>query len=79
MKKILIVAFIIVVLLLVTIFLTSSNPLNQQKVVVIMPFIPQIQWAAYYAALYNGYYKEEGLDIEIQYSTRGSAGPIEQL
>ena len=50
-----------------------------QKVTVMMPFIPQIQWAAYYVAKNNGYYENEGLDVEIQYSTKGSAGPIGQL
>lgn len=50
-----------------------------QKVTVMMPFISQIQWAAYYTAKSKGYYQDEGLEVEIQYSTKGSAGPIEQL
>lgn len=53
--------------------------LEIQKVTIMMPFISQIQWAAYYTAKGRGYYQDEGLEVEIQYSTKGSAGPIEQL
>lgn len=57
----------------------KPNEPKLQKVTIMVPFIAQIQWAPYYVAKYNGYYKDEGLEIEIQYSTKGSAGPIEQL
>lgn len=50
-----------------------------QKVSLMMPFIPQIQWAAYYTAKYNNYYQDEGLDVDMQYSNQGSTGAIEQL
>jgi len=79
--KIIITILIIISLGIFIRFLYKKPPAEpeMQKVTVMVPFIPQIQWAAYYTAKNNGYYKEEGLDVEIQYSTKGSAGPIEQL
>lgn len=89
MKKTLVVIFILIALGLLadqlfrkpitSILLRKSTPTTVQKVNIMMPFIPQIQWAAYYTAKNKGYYKDEGLDVDIQYSTKGSAGPIEQL
>lgn len=76
----------VVLFLLGAVFLSKSSFLgdknadqSKQKVTIMMPFIQQIQWAPFYAALVNGYYDEEGLDVTIEYSTRGSAGPLEQL
>lgn len=90
MKKnqvILVITVIILILLallfskkLFTPVLEQITPKSEvQKVTVMMPFISQIQWAAYYTAKSKGYYQDEGLDVEIQYSIKGSAGPIEQL
>lgn len=80
MKKILVVAIIFVVALGIY-FKISKKPVQTklQKITIMMPFTPDISYAAYYAAKYNGYYKNEGLDVDFQYSTKGSVGPIEQL
>lgn len=56
---------------------TTSTKL--QKLTLTMPFIPEIQWAAYYTTLKQGYYKNEGLNVEMQYSNKGNTGAIEQL
>ena len=83
MKKLIIIIIILIVISLGIFikFTYKKSPAESevQKVTVMMPFIPQIQWAAYYVAKNNGYYENEGLDVEIQYSTKGSAGPIGQL
>lgn len=84
MKKIKIAILVIIIIIFLGIFFrfTCNKPPagpEIQQITIMMPFIPQIQWAAYYAAKDNGYYNDEGLNIEIQYSTKGSAGPIEQL
>lgn len=50
-----------------------------EKIVFMLPFIQNINWSAYYCAQANGYFKEEGLEVELQYSSKGNAGPIEQL
>jgi ABC-type nitrate/sulfonate/bicarbonate transport system substrate-binding protein len=80
MKKILLVAIIFLVLagLLIK---TPKKPVEKklQKVTIMMPMIPQIQWASYYTAINKGYYRDEGLDIDIQYSNKGNAGSVEQL
>jgi NitT/TauT family transport system substrate-binding protein len=76
----LVLILIIIILLAIAGFLyyEPAEP-RLQEVTVMMPFIPQVQWAAYYTAIHNGYYEDEGLDVSIEYSTRGGAGPIEQL
>lgn len=79
---------IIVILIIVLLFVfikkfpydkQDNEPPELQKITIMMPFIPQVQWSAYYTAKHNEYYKDEGLDVEIQYTTKGNAGPIEQL
>ncbi len=57
----------------------AQTPADKEKVVFMVPFIAQPQWMAYYTAEGKGFYDDEGLDVEIQYSTKGSAGPVEQL
>ena len=83
MKKLIIIVIILIIVSLGTfirfVYNRQSTEPEMQKVTAMMPFIPQIQWAAYYTAEDKGYYMDEGLDVEIQYSTKGSAGPIEQL
>jgi len=83
MKKIIIIVIIIIIISLGVFikFVYNKPPVEpkMQKVTVMMPFISQVQWAAYYTAKHKGYYEDEGLDVEIQYSTKGGSGPIEQL
>lgn len=80
MKKILIVIiiFIIASALLIK---TNKKPAQTklQKVTMMVPFTPSVSWAAYYAALNKGYYKNEGLNVEMQYTPKGNAGSVEQL
>ncbi|KPJ54881.1 hypothetical protein AMJ47_02300 [Parcubacteria bacterium DG_72] len=83
MKKLIIIIIILIIIssgiFIKFVYKKPSTEPEVQKITVMMPFIPQIQWAAYYTAKNNGYYENEGLNVEIQYSTKGSAGPIEQL
>jgi len=86
MKKIIIIIIIIIVIIVflgaVFIKFVYDKPTAEpeiKKVTLMVPFIPQVQWAAYYVAESKGYYKDEGLDVKFQYSTQGGAGPIEQL
>ena len=83
MKKIIVIIIILIIISLGVFinFIHNKPPVGPEmkKVTLMVPFIPQIQWAAYYVAESKGYYKDEGLDVEFQYSTQGSAGPIEQL
>ena len=48
-------------------------------VTVMMPFIASSTWAPFYCAIDQGYYADEGLNVEITYSPKGSMGPIEQV
>lgn len=80
MKKILLVVIIFIILALLSIK-TPKKPVEKklQKVTVIMPYLPIVEWSAYYTAKNKGYYQDEGLDVDIKYSTKGSSGTIEQL
>ncbi len=42
-----------------------AAPAEKVKVRVVLQWVPQSQFAGYYAALNEGYYAEEGLDVEI--------------
>lgn len=80
MKKILLVAIIFLVLagLLIK---TPKKPVEKklQKVTVMVNNTPSVSWIPYYTAINKKYYLDEGLDVEMQYSTKGNAGPIEQI
>ena len=80
MKKI-IIAIIIFLVALGLILKTPKKPSQTklQKVTIMMPFLPSVQWSSYYTAKNKGYYQDEGLDVSFQYSTKGNAGTIEQL
>ena len=80
MKKILAAAIIFIVLVGLLIK-TSKKPVEKklQKVTIMMPFTPSISWAAYYAAINKGFYNDEGLNVEMQYTPKGNAGAVEQL
>lgn len=79
MKKILTAIFFIVILGLLTQIPKKPVEKKLQKVTMMMPFLPSVQWSAYYTAKNKGYYQDEGLDVNFQYSTKGNAGTIEQL
>ena len=44
---------------------SSSEPVELTKVTYVMPWVTQGEEAGQYAALRNGYFEEEGLDVEI--------------
>ena len=48
-------------------------------VTVMMPFIAIPIWTPFYCAIDQGYYADEGLNVEMTYSPKGSMGPIEQV
>lgn len=80
MKKILLATIIFIVVLGILIKINKKPAQTKlQKVTIVMPFIPTAQWTAYYTTLKKGYYKEEGLDVNFQYSNKGNAGSVEQL
>lgn len=49
------------------------------KVTVMMSYVPVMSFSAFYCALDQGYYADEGLDVTIQHSAEGSMGPIKQV
>jgi diguanylate cyclase (GGDEF)-like protein len=53
-------------LLLMLIFFLSPSVFAAEKVVLQLKWEHQFQFAGYYAALWQGYYDDEGLDVEIR-------------
>ena len=80
MKKILVVAILFIILALVFVK-TLKKPVEKklQKVTVMVNNTPSVSWIPYYTAINKKYYQDEGLDVTMQYSTKGNAGPIEQI
>ncbi len=50
-----------------------------EKVTVVMPYRPAMGMSAFYCALDQGYYADEGLNVTIQHTSEGSMGPIKQV
>ncbi len=50
-----------------------------EKVTLMFGFTPNVGYAPFYAAAANGYYDEEGLDVNFQYSTEGGVGVTKQI
>ena len=61
---------------------TTGNTINEnqiEEVTVMMPYLPSVGWTAFYCAINNGYYADEGLDVTMKYSPTGSVAPIQQV
>src|SRR4029453_9789155 len=44
----------------------TTTPVALQKVTIALGYLPDVQFAPFYLALNNGYYKELGLDVTLQ-------------
>jgi len=49
------------------------------QVTAIMPFIPNTEWLGFYAAITEGYYADEGIEVEMTYTSEGGYGAIKQV
>ena len=49
------------------------------EVTVMMPFVPLPAWNAFYTAADQGYYTDEGLDVNITHTTFGTLDSLKQL
>lgn len=50
-----------------------------EQVTVMMPFVMNSEWCAFYTALNNGYYADEGLNVTMLYTSEGSFGSVKQV
>jgi len=48
-------------------------------VTAIMAFIPNSEWLGFYTAIHQGYYADEGLEVEMTYTTEGGFGAVKQV
>ena len=50
-----------------------------EQVTVMIAYTPNVGYAPFYVAAANGYYNEEGLNVDFQYATEGAPGVLKQL
>jgi len=65
--------------LLILIFAVSSSYGDNTKITLQLKWYHQYQFAGYYMALHKGFYKDEGLDVEIKEVVKGSTPAKEVL
>lgn len=58
--------------------LQQTAPVTQ-NIHVIMPFVASSEWMPVYAAINQGYYADEGLNLSVEYTSEGSFGAIKQV
>lgn len=71
MKIVLRFAFI---LLMTSATLISAQDEELTTVTLFVPYIPNVQFAPLYVAIENGYFEEEGIEVEIEYSFNEADG-----
>jgi ABC-type nitrate/sulfonate/bicarbonate transport system substrate-binding protein len=55
----------------------SANAAAAEKLVLQLHGSPQFEFAGYYAALWNGYYRASGLEVEIRPGAQRGQAPID--
>ncbi len=55
------------------------EPAEDGKVTLMYGFTPNVGYAPFYVASANGYYADEGLNVDFQYTIEGSVGVIKQI
>lgn len=63
-----------VMLIILSTFSTLSAQEERQKVTLFVPYIPNVQFAPLYVAIENGYFADEGIEVEIEYSFNEADG-----
>lgn len=75
MKKMGLVVFIIVMIVAMTVG-CGEKPQELEKVTVVLDWVPNTNHTGMYAALEEGYYQEEGLQVEIIQPTEGGSADL---
>jgi len=76
------IALVVVAVIAVVValpLLGAGTQSGEEKVVAMMPFYVYSEWLGFYTAELNGYYAEEGLDVEFQYTDSGGFGPVKHV
>jgi len=60
-------------------YVTASQQKELEQVTAIMPFSPAAEWLPFYAAINEGYYEQEGLNVTIVYTFEGAFGAVKQV
>ena len=75
-----IVAVIVIAAIIGSIaLLYTPKPTTSEQVTVMMPFVPVPPLAPYYVGIEKGFYAEEGLNVSLQFTPKGSGDAITQL
>ena len=57
----------------------NINGQNAEKITVVLPVMPMSWWSMFYSAKTQGYYAEEGIDVDFVYIAEGGYGVIKQV
>ncbi|MCK4730621.1 MAG: ABC transporter substrate-binding protein [Candidatus Aenigmarchaeota archaeon] len=57
----------------------NTETSETEDVTIMMPFVMNSEWCAFYTAINNGYYADEGLSVTMLYTSEGSFGSVKQV
>ena len=57
----------------------QTTAASREDITVMMPFLPDSEWSAFYCAINKGYYADEGLNVTMLYTFEGGFGAIKQV
>lgn len=79
-KKLLAVIVGVIILVVAGFYILKAQPPQKlEAVTAVMPFVANSEWLGFYAADLQGYYQEEGLKVNLEYTDQGSFYAVKQV
>src|SRR5665811_17165 len=76
LSVIIIISVLALTMLSLSVFSGCRKPLEMKKITVVLDWVPNTNHTGIYVAVANGYYAEEGLDVDIIQPTEGGSADL---